>query len=486
MPPVRHVRLLVVRPPSRVSSCLPRRWASPDRQVGEPADAPPKVQLSLDLVAMDRQEVIAVLTRAGLPDLAAKVEAELPDPVEMDKLESFGRRHGVSRDWLISRMAGALSTAASEARASGVGLVKSDRPAGGCTGRHHAIRRFGTEHGARYLRGRNPPSRAHAALPGCLHRWWPRRARPHASKIGIRPVDAGRPLQGRGRDTRQTGRYRSSAPGRRRWDRAEPGANSLIPPGGHRPSRRQHPRVLTDSPVVGEPTLQPVAGANFESVPRIQISRFIGGDGVQVVLCNARSFTSVMPHFFAESTDAPSCTPSHPADIGHLRPPPSSATRGLHICCPSGTSRPGWHPPRRPVCGRGGNEPRALGHHPDSGCQRPPAAGAQALHADPLDRAAVEAALGGPRVGRGHRYVERGASGGARQREDVGRPVVTTATCRAGRYTGGRSGWHRRVAAVVDGDPGSAEDGDYAWRKRSGELAAVDAFGGRALVAGPD
>ena len=55
---------------------------------------------------MDRQEVIAVLTRAGLPDLAAKVEAELPDPVEMDELESFGRRHGVSRDWLISRMGG--------------------------------------------------------------------------------------------------------------------------------------------------------------------------------------------------------------------------------------------------------------------------------------------------------------------------------------------------------------------------------------------
>ena len=38
-------------------------------------------------------------------------------------------------------------------------------------------------------------------------------------------------------------------------------------------------------------------------------------------------------------------------------------------------------------------------------------------------------------------------------------------------------------APVVDGDPRSAEDGDYAWRKRSGELAAVDAFGGRALVA---
>jgi nucleoside-diphosphate-sugar epimerase len=38
-------------------------------------------------------------------------------------------------------------------------------------------------------------------------------------------------------------------------------------------------------------------------------------------------------------------------------------------------------------------------------------------------------------------------------------------------------------APVVDGDPGSALEGDYAWRKRSGELAAVGAFGHRALVA---
>jgi hypothetical protein len=55
---------------------------------------------------MDRQEVIAVLMRAGLPDLAAKAEAELPDPVSDEELEKFGRRQGVSRDWLISRMGG--------------------------------------------------------------------------------------------------------------------------------------------------------------------------------------------------------------------------------------------------------------------------------------------------------------------------------------------------------------------------------------------
>jgi nucleoside-diphosphate-sugar epimerase len=38
-------------------------------------------------------------------------------------------------------------------------------------------------------------------------------------------------------------------------------------------------------------------------------------------------------------------------------------------------------------------------------------------------------------------------------------------------------------APVVDGDPGSELEGDYAWRKRSGELATVGAFGDRAMVA---
>jgi nucleoside-diphosphate-sugar epimerase len=38
-------------------------------------------------------------------------------------------------------------------------------------------------------------------------------------------------------------------------------------------------------------------------------------------------------------------------------------------------------------------------------------------------------------------------------------------------------------APVVDGDPGSVEDGDYARCKRGGELAAVEAFGERTLLA---
>jgi len=50
--------------------------------------------------------VAAMLMRAGLPDLAAEVESELPDPVEVDELERFARRHGLSRDWMVNRMGG--------------------------------------------------------------------------------------------------------------------------------------------------------------------------------------------------------------------------------------------------------------------------------------------------------------------------------------------------------------------------------------------
>jgi hypothetical protein len=55
---------------------------------------------------MARQEVVSGLIRAGLPDLARKAEAELPDPVDRDELDRFGQSEGLSKDWLISRMGG--------------------------------------------------------------------------------------------------------------------------------------------------------------------------------------------------------------------------------------------------------------------------------------------------------------------------------------------------------------------------------------------
>lgn len=57
-------------------------------------------------MAMERQEVVALLMRIGLPDLADEANTELPDPVQMDEVVRFGERHGMTRDWLISRMGG--------------------------------------------------------------------------------------------------------------------------------------------------------------------------------------------------------------------------------------------------------------------------------------------------------------------------------------------------------------------------------------------
>jgi hypothetical protein len=57
-------------------------------------------------MALERKEVAAILKRAGLPDLAAKAEAELSDPVPREELEHFEERYRLSKDWLISRMGG--------------------------------------------------------------------------------------------------------------------------------------------------------------------------------------------------------------------------------------------------------------------------------------------------------------------------------------------------------------------------------------------
>ena len=46
------------------------------------------------------------LRRQGFPELADVALRELPDPVDSDQIESWGMRHGVSKDDLVSRMGG--------------------------------------------------------------------------------------------------------------------------------------------------------------------------------------------------------------------------------------------------------------------------------------------------------------------------------------------------------------------------------------------
>ena len=53
-----------------------------------------------------RQYVADSLRRQGFPELADVALLELPDRVDVEQLETWGMRYGVSKDDLISRVGG--------------------------------------------------------------------------------------------------------------------------------------------------------------------------------------------------------------------------------------------------------------------------------------------------------------------------------------------------------------------------------------------
>jgi len=53
-----------------------------------------------------RQDVFELLLRAGLAEEADAAVRELPDPVDLEHVQRWGFRHGISRDTLISRLGG--------------------------------------------------------------------------------------------------------------------------------------------------------------------------------------------------------------------------------------------------------------------------------------------------------------------------------------------------------------------------------------------
>lgn len=53
-----------------------------------------------------RQELADMLRKAGFHEAADEAMRELPDPVDLDHAQEWGRRRGISRDALISRMGG--------------------------------------------------------------------------------------------------------------------------------------------------------------------------------------------------------------------------------------------------------------------------------------------------------------------------------------------------------------------------------------------
>jgi hypothetical protein len=53
-----------------------------------------------------RQEVADMLRKAGLREAADEAMRELPDPVDLEFLQEWSGRHGITRDALISQMGG--------------------------------------------------------------------------------------------------------------------------------------------------------------------------------------------------------------------------------------------------------------------------------------------------------------------------------------------------------------------------------------------
>jgi hypothetical protein len=57
-------------------------------------------------VDLSRQEIIRMLHRAGLADVAAAAQKSLPDPVDSKVLDHFCAVYGLSKQSLIDRMGG--------------------------------------------------------------------------------------------------------------------------------------------------------------------------------------------------------------------------------------------------------------------------------------------------------------------------------------------------------------------------------------------
>ena len=55
---------------------------------------------------ISRQHVVDELNRLGLRELADEASRDLPDPVDLDRLEAWGMQHGLSHDEIVSRMGG--------------------------------------------------------------------------------------------------------------------------------------------------------------------------------------------------------------------------------------------------------------------------------------------------------------------------------------------------------------------------------------------
>jgi hypothetical protein len=57
-------------------------------------------------VDYSRQHVVDMLRRAGFREAADEAASELPDQVDLDRLQEWAARRGITRDVIISGMGG--------------------------------------------------------------------------------------------------------------------------------------------------------------------------------------------------------------------------------------------------------------------------------------------------------------------------------------------------------------------------------------------
>jgi len=57
-------------------------------------------------VQTTRTEIVRVLRKAGLPQVAEEAERTLPETFDFERAVQFGAQYGITRDDLISRLGG--------------------------------------------------------------------------------------------------------------------------------------------------------------------------------------------------------------------------------------------------------------------------------------------------------------------------------------------------------------------------------------------
>jgi hypothetical protein len=85
----------LARAPARGGREIPARLSTLDSASGV-----------ADPIQFKKQEVVAILERAGLSTVADDANRSLPDPVDFEHVAEFAAEHGITKDWLISRMGG--------------------------------------------------------------------------------------------------------------------------------------------------------------------------------------------------------------------------------------------------------------------------------------------------------------------------------------------------------------------------------------------